>query len=68
MSAKGKDKADDTTSVTSDNKGKKALISVTTITVVKLKKDIFIKVREPAIFIGERIKFAIYKTSVDLAV
>jgi hypothetical protein len=35
---------------------------------VELKKDTFIKVRESAVFTGDRIKFTIYKISVGLAV
>jgi hypothetical protein len=44
------------------------LILITIITVVKLKKDTFIKVRESAVFAKDRAKFIAYKTSVDLAV
>jgi hypothetical protein len=68
MSVKGKDKVDDTVSVISDNKDERALTSAITITVVKLKKDIFIKVRELAVFMRDRTKFIIYKTLVGLTV
>jgi hypothetical protein len=68
MSAKGKGKADDTASVTSDNEGEKILTPATITTVVELKKDIFIKIRESAVFTEDRIKFIVYKTSVGLAV
>jgi hypothetical protein len=68
MSAKSKDKIDDTAFVTSDNKDKRILISATTTTIVELKKDIFIKIRELAIFIEDRIKFTAYKTFIGLAV
>jgi hypothetical protein len=68
MSTKGKGKAEDTTSVISDNEGKKALISAITTTVIKLKKDTLIKIKESTVFSGDRAKFSIYKTSVDLAV
>jgi hypothetical protein len=68
MSVKGKDKVDDTASVTSDNKSKGVLTPATTTTVVELKKDTFIKVRELAVFTGDRTKFTIYKISVGLAV
>jgi hypothetical protein len=68
MSAKGKDKVDDTASIINNNRGEGALTPVTTITVVKLKKDTLIKVRELAVFIEDRMKFIVYKISVGLAV
>jgi hypothetical protein len=68
MSAKDKGKADDTASITSDNKDEKMLIPVTTITVIELKKDTFIKIKESAVFTEDRIKFTTYKTFVGLAV
>jgi hypothetical protein len=54
--------------VVSDNGDEGALTLITTITVVKLKKDTLIKVRESAVFIGDRTKFTTYKTSVGLVV
>jgi hypothetical protein len=66
MSAKGKGKVDDITLVVSNNKGERILISV--ITVVKIKKDTLIKIRELIIFTGDRIKFFAYKTFVGPAV
>jgi hypothetical protein len=68
MSAKDKGKADDTASVTSNNKNKKVLTSATTTTVIELKKDTLIKIRESAIFTKDRTKFTAYKISVGLAV
>jgi hypothetical protein len=68
MSTKGKGKADDTASVINDNEDKRTLTSVTTIIVIKLKKDTLIKIKELAMFTGERTKFAIYKTFINLAV
>jgi hypothetical protein len=53
MSVKGKGKADDAASVTSDNGSEGVLISATIIIVIELKKDILIKVRESAVFIGD---------------
>jgi hypothetical protein len=44
------------------------LTPATIITVVKLKKDTLIKIRESAVFIGDWIKFIIYKIFVGLAV
>jgi hypothetical protein len=38
------------------------------ITMVELKKDTLIKVRELAVFTGDRTKFIVYKTSISLAV
>jgi hypothetical protein len=66
MSTKDKGKVDDTTSVISDNKSERVLTLTTTV--VKVKKDILIKIRNLVIFIGNRIKFSTYKTSVGLAV
>jgi hypothetical protein len=66
MSAKNKGKANDTTSIISDNRGKKILTSA--ITIVEVKKDTFIKIKDPAVFTGDKIKFSAYKTSVGLAV
>jgi hypothetical protein len=66
MSAKDKDKVDDTTSMISDNGGERVLISV--ITVIEIKKDTFIKIRDLTVFTGDRIKFSVYKTFVGLAV
>jgi hypothetical protein len=68
MSAKGKSKIDDTVSVTSDNGGEEVLTSAITTIIVELKKNIFIKIRESAMFTGDRIKFTAYKISVSLAV
>jgi hypothetical protein len=68
MSAKDKGKVDDTASVTSSNKDKRMLISVTTITIIELKKNTLIKVRELAMFTGDQTKFIVYKISVGLAV
>jgi hypothetical protein len=68
MSAKGKGKVDNTASITSDNKNKKILIPTTITTIIKLKKDILIKVKESAVFIEDRTKFTTYKTSINLAV
>jgi hypothetical protein len=68
MSAKGKSKADDTASVTSDNKNERILTPATTTTMIELKKDTLIKIREPAIFTEDRIKFTIYKISISLTV
>jgi hypothetical protein len=53
--------------VLNDN-GEGALTSVTITIVVELKKDTLIKVRELAVFTGDRSKFSAYKTSVGLAV
>jgi hypothetical protein len=44
------------------------LTPATTTTVIKLKKDTFIKIRKPAVFTEDRTKFIIYKTSIGLAV
>jgi hypothetical protein len=44
------------------------LTPATIIIIVELKKDIFIKIRESAVFIEDRIKFTVYKISMDLAV
>jgi hypothetical protein len=66
MSTKGKGKADDTASVVSDNREERALTSA--ITVIKVKKDILIKIKKLTIFTGDKIKFFAYKTFVDLAV
>jgi Retrotransposon gag protein len=68
MSTKGKGKADDTASVTSDNRGKEMMTPATITTVVKLKKDTLIKVREPAVFTKNRTKFTTYKIFMGLAV
>jgi hypothetical protein len=68
MSTKGKGKVDNAVSVISDNRGEEVLILVIIIIIVKLKKDTLIKVRELAVFTGDRTKFTIYKTSVGLAV
>jgi hypothetical protein len=68
MSVKGKDKVDDTVFIISDNEGERALTSATTTTVVELKKDTLIKVRESAVFTRDRTKFTAYKISVGLAV
>jgi hypothetical protein len=67
MSVKDKDKVDNTISVTSDNRDEEAL-TLTTITVVEFKKNTLVKIRELAVFTGDRIKFIIYKTSIGLAV
>jgi hypothetical protein len=53
MSVKDKGKVDDTASVISDNKGEKVLILAITTTVVELKKDTLIKVRESTVFTGD---------------
>jgi hypothetical protein len=68
MSVKDKDKVDDTASIINDNEDEGILISATIITVVELKKDTLIKVRELAVFIKDRTKFIIYKISISLAV
>jgi hypothetical protein len=68
MSVKDKDKVDDTASIINDNEDEGTLISATIITVVELKKDTLIKVRELAVFIKDRTKFIIYKISISLAV
>jgi hypothetical protein len=68
MSAKDKDKADDTASIINDNGGERALTSVTIIIVIEFKKDTLIKIKESAVFTGERTKFATYKTSINLTV
>jgi hypothetical protein len=44
------------------------LTLITIITIIELKKDTLIKVKEPAIFTGDKVKFTAYKTSVGLAV
>jgi hypothetical protein len=66
MSAKGKGKANNTVLIVSNNKDKRMLTPATTV--IKLKKDILIKVRELAIFTGNKTRFAAYKTSIGLAV
>jgi hypothetical protein len=68
MSTKGKDKIDDTASVISNNKNKKILTPATTTTMIELKKDTLIKIREPAVFTRDRTKFTAYKTFMGLAV
>jgi hypothetical protein len=66
MSAKGKGKIDNTTLVISNNKDKGILTPVTTI--VKIKKNTLIKIRDLTIFTKDRTKFSAYKTFVSLAV
>jgi hypothetical protein len=66
MSAKGKGKADDTTSVISDNGEERILTSATTV--VKIKKDTLIKIKDLIVFTGDRTKFSAYKMSVGLTV
>jgi hypothetical protein len=66
MSAKDKDKTDDTTLVISNNRDEGALTLATTV--VKVKKDTLIKIRELVMFTGDKTKFFAYKTSVSLAV
>jgi hypothetical protein len=66
MSAKGKGKIDNTTSVINNNRNKEVLTPVTII--MEVKKDTLIKIRDLTVFTGDRIKFFVYKTSVGLAV
>jgi hypothetical protein len=68
MSAKGKGKVDDTASVISDNKNERVLTPATITTVIELKKDTLIKIKELAVFTGDRIKFTVYKIFMGLAV
>jgi hypothetical protein len=52
--------------VISDNRDEETLTLV--ITVVKIKKDTLIKIKESTVFTGDRIKFSAYKTFVGLVV
>jgi hypothetical protein len=63
---KDKGKADDTTSVVSDNEKEGVLTSA--IIVVKVKKDILIKIKDLTVFTRDKTKFSVYKTSVGLVV
>jgi hypothetical protein len=68
MSTKGKDKVDDIISVISDNEEEEMLTLTIIITIIKFKKDTLIKVRELAVFTGDKTKFTVYKIFVGLAV
>jgi hypothetical protein len=53
--------------VISDNRGE-GILTLITITVIKLKKHNLIKIRESTVFTGNRSKFSVYKISVGLYV